>query len=108
MLLFFQTVMLLQMMFLDSDDASDDFVFLDSNDALDDVFRQCLVCGFCLDVEKLSVCTRLGMHYTPSIAFRHLLPDSARFSYAIEGTLFISALLSSDAISALRKVRVLI
>ena len=101
--------MLLRMMFLDSDDASDDFVFLDSNDALDDVFRQCLVCGFCLDVEKLSVCTRLGMHYTPSIAFRHLLPDSARFSYAIaEGTLFISALLSSDAISALRKVRVLI
>ena len=44
--------------------------------------------------------------YTPSIAFRHLPPNSARFSYATEGALFISAQLSSDAVSALRKVRV--
>ena len=46
--------------------------------------------------------------HTPSIAFRHLPPNSARFSYATEGELFISAQLSSDAVSALRKVRVLI
>ena len=46
--------------------------------------------------------------HTPSIAFRHLPPNSARFSYATEGALFISAQLSSDAVSALRKVWVLI
>ena len=34
------------------------------------------------------------------------LQHSARFSYATEGALFISAQLSSDAVSALRKVRV--
>jgi len=45
--------------------------------------------------------------HTPSIAFRHLSPNSARYSYATEGALFISAQLSSDAVSALRKVRVL-
>ena len=49
-----------------------------------------------------------GRRHTPSIAFRHLPPNSARFSYATEGALFISAQLSSDAVSALRKVRVLI
>ena len=43
---------------------------------------------------------------TPSIAFRHLPPNSARFGYATEGELFISEQLSSDAVSALRKVRV--
>ena len=48
-----------------------------------------------------------GLH-TPSIAFRHLPPNSARFSYATEGALFISAQLSSDAVSTLRKVWVLI
>ena len=46
--------------------------------------------------------------HTPSIAFRHLPPNSARFSYATEGALFVSAQLSSDAVSGLRKVRVLI
>ena len=46
--------------------------------------------------------------HTPSIAFRHLPPNSAIFSYATEGALFISAQLSSDAVSALRQVRVLI
>ena len=35
-------------------------------------------------------------------------PNSARFSYATEGALFISAQLSSDAVNALRKVWVLI
>ena len=29
--------------------------------------------------------------HTPSIVFRHLPPDSARFGYATEGALFISA-----------------
>ena len=49
-----------------------------------------------------------GTNRTPSIAFRHPPPNSARFSYATEGTLFISAQLSTDAVSALRKVWVLI
>ena len=48
------------------------------------------------------------MRHTPSIAFRHLPPNSARTGYATEGALFISAQLSSDAVSALRKVWVLI
>jgi len=46
--------------------------------------------------------------HTPSIAFQHLPPNSAGFGYATEGALFISAQLSSDAVSALRKVWVLI
>ena len=51
----------------------------------------------------------LDRGHTPNIAFRHLPPNSARFSYATEGALsVISAQLSSDAVSALRKVRVLI
>ena len=48
-----------------------------------------------------------GRRHTPSIAFLHLPPNSARFGYATEGALFISAQLSSDAVSALRKVQVL-
>ncbi len=48
-----------------------------------------------------------GTNHTPSIAFRHLPPNSARFSHVTEGTLFISAQLSTDAVSALRKVCVL-
>ena len=50
----------------------------------------------------------VGCNRTPNLAFRRPSPNSARFSYAIEGVLFISAQLSSDAVSALRKVRVLI
>ena len=46
--------------------------------------------------------------HTPSIAFRHLPPNSARFSYATEGALFISVQLSIDAVSALQTVRVLV
>ena len=46
--------------------------------------------------------------HTPSTAFRHLPPNSARFGYATEGALFISAQLSTDTVSALRKVLVLI
>ena len=49
-----------------------------------------------------------GLLHTASTAFRHLPPNSARFSYATEGALFISVQLSTDAVSALRKVRVLI
>ena len=48
------------------------------------------------------------MTHTLSIAFWHLPPNSARFSYATEGALFISTQLSSEVVSALRKVWVLI
>ena len=40
--------------------------------------------------------------------FPELPPNSARFSYITEGVLFISAQLSSNAVSALQKIRVLI
>ena len=49
-----------------------------------------------------------GRNYTPSIAFRHLPPSSARIGYATERALFISAQLSTDAVSSLRKVWVLL
>ena len=42
-----------------------------------------------------------GALHTPSIAFRHLPPNSARFSYATEGALLISAQLSTDAVNGL-------
>ena len=45
--------------------------------------------------------------HTPSIAFRHLPPNSARFGNATEGALFISTQLSTDAVSTLQKVPVL-
>ena len=45
--------------------------------------------------------------HTPSIAFLHLPPNPAIFGYATEGALFISAQLSTDAVSALRMVWVL-
>ena len=45
---------------------------------------------------------------TPRVAFRHLPPNSARIGYATEEALFISAQLSTEAVSALRKVWVLI
>ena len=38
---------------------------------------------------------------TPSIAFRHPPPNSARIGYATEGALFISAQLSTNAVIAL-------
>ena len=46
--------------------------------------------------------------HAPSIAFRHLPPNSARIAYATEGALFISAQLSTDTVSALQKVWVLV
>ena len=51
---------------------------------------------------------RHNMGHAPSTAFRHLPPNSARFRYATEGALFISAQLSTETVSALRKVQVLI
>ena len=43
---------------------------------------------------------KMGSHtlragHSPSIAFRHLPPNSARFGYVTEGALFISAQLST-------------
>ena len=46
--------------------------------------------------------------HTPSTAFRHPPPNSSSFSYATEGALFISVQLSTDTVSVLRKVRILI
>ena len=57
--------------------------------------------------KEAGLTAQCGTH-TPSIAFRHLPPNSAGVIYATEGALFISAQLSTDAVSALRKVRVLI
>ena len=65
------------------------------------------VCPQVFQVRAHSYRTAIYTH-TPSTAFRHLPPNSARFSYATEGALFISAQLSTDAVSTLRKVRVLI
>ena len=53
-------------------------------------------------------CVSMCACHTPSVAFRHLPPNSARFGYITEGALFISAQLSTDAVSALRKVWVLV
>ena len=45
---------------------------------------------------------------TPSFAFRHFPPNSARIGYATDRAFFISGQLSTDAVSAPRKVWVLI
>ena len=57
-------------------------------------------------VHAMGRISRRGHHRTPSIAFRfwHLPSNSARTSYAVEGGLFFSAQLSTDDVSALRKV----
>ena len=62
----------------------------------------------CTDYSFLSFTFSSHCTHTSSIAFRHLPPNSARFGYTTEGTLFISVQLSSDAVSALQKVWVLI
>ena len=64
------------------------------------------ICNGTLKIDPIM--KSLVHNHTPSTAFRHLPPNSARFSYATEGVLFISAQLSSDAVSTLRKIRVLI
>ena len=63
-------------------------------------------CG-CFQTCQQQCSLQLTSH-TLSIGFRHLPPYSARFSYTTEGALFISVQLSSDAVSALQKVWVLI
>ena len=45
---------------------------------------------------------------TLNSVFWHLPPNSARFGYATEGVFFISTQLSTDAVSTLQKVWVLI
>ena len=65
------------------------------------------LCQCTLEVLHRAV-DRLPHTHTLSIAFRHLPPNSARFGYVTKGALFISAQLSTDAVSTLRKVRVLI
>ena len=50
----------------------------------------------------------VGLEHTPSIAFWDLPPNSARTGYATEKVLFIAVQLSTKAVSALQKVRVLI
>ena len=52
-------------------------------------------------------CTKQNTH-SPSITFRHLPHNSVKTGYATEGALFIFAQLSIDAVSAFRKVWVLI
>ena len=47
-------------------------------------------------------------HKLQALVYDSLPSTTAVFSYATEGALFISAQLSSDAVSALRKFRVLV
>ena len=49
-----------------------------------------------------------GQTHTPSIAFWHLPPNSARAGYTTEGALLVSVQLSTHAVCALQKVWVLI
>ena len=69
--------------------------------------RAIIIISKSMQIKVVPLYSQVWTH-TPSIAFRHLPPNSARFSYATEGALFISAQLVTDAVSALRKVRVLI
>ena len=68
--------------------------------------RACICVHVCVCVHVCAcmcvcVCVCVCVCHTLSTAFWHLPPNSARFSYATEGALFISAQLSSDAVSAL-------
>ena len=65
-------------------------------------------CHFDTEHQVDSAIARHILDHTPSIAFRHLPPNSARFVYATEGALFISAQLSTVSVNALLKVWVLI
>ena len=47
-----------------------------------------------VNIKKKKVVRSDRYSHTPSIAFRHLPPNSAGFSYATEGALFISAQLN--------------
>ena len=57
---------------------------------------------------RVCVCVYMCVCHTPNITCRNLPPNSARFGYTTEGALFISAQLSTDMVSTLRKVWVLI
>ena len=58
--------------------------------------------------QQLAKCrAALAPGLSPSTAFRHLPPNPARICYTTEGALFISKQMSSDAVSALRKIWVL-
>ena len=50
----------------------------------------------------------LGLVHTLSIAFRQLPSNFARFGYATEGALFIFTQVSTDVVSTLQKVWILI
>ena len=65
-------------------------------------------CSHYYVLQSTCVCVCVCVCDTPSTAFWHLPPNSARFSYATEGALFISTQLSSNAVSAFQKVQVLI
>ena len=74
-------------------------------------------CWFCISVCSGSVSDKWHiwsgddvrlLSHTLSTAFRHLPPNSARYSYTTEGILFISLQQSTDVVSALWKVQVLI
>ena len=69
---------------------------------LDGCGRECEGAVGCVGVSGV------GSDHTLSISFRHLPPNSARTGYALKRALFISEQLSTDAVSALRKVWVLI
>ena len=56
---------------------------------------------FLFDFYQIYIYIYIYADYIPSIAFRHLLPNSARTGYATEGALFISAQLSNCAVGAL-------
>ena len=66
--------------------------------------RHCLSLRLVTETADLSARARPILRTSLSGTFL----QTVRFSYATEGALFISAQLSSDAVSALRKVRVLI
>ena len=69
---------------------------------------------FCCDkhtfvtTKDVFVMTKLLFEHTPSTTFQHLPPNSAGIGYATERACFISVHLSTDAVSALQKVWVLI
>ena len=60
--------------------------------------KACSSEAFSYSLAELFLAPQHICSHTPSIAFRHLHPNSARFSYATEGAFFISAQLSSDAV----------
>ena len=58
--------------------------------------------------ELLSEARAELQNHTAGRVFQHIAPDSDRIGYAAERALFISAQLSTDAVSVFRKVLVLI